>query len=86
MVVDGLRCGLSEELVWGCEPAALDSESLPRCPPEPVTFLAVGVVVVVSDRATASSSMARKTMSDSLRFRHRIASIDDFPSARLRSK
>ncbi len=52
MVLDGLRCGLSEELVRGCEPAALDSESLPRCPPEPVTFL-------VTDLATASSSMCR---------------------------
>jgi len=38
VVVDGFRCGLSEELVWGWEPAALDSESLPWCPPEPVTF------------------------------------------------
>ena len=47
-VLDGLRCGFSEELVWGCEPAALESESLPRCPPEPVTFL-----------TTASSSMCR---------------------------
>ena len=24
LVVDGLGCGLSEELVWGCEPAALE--------------------------------------------------------------
>ena len=27
---------LSEELVWGCEPAALESETFPRCPPGPV--------------------------------------------------
>lgn len=27
---------LSEELVWGCEPAALDLETFPRCPPGPV--------------------------------------------------
>jgi len=65
--------------VWGCELAALDEESLPRCPPEPVTF-------PVTDLVTASSSMVRKTMSDSLRFRHLIASIEDFPSARRRSK
>lgn len=32
-VVAGPGSGLSEELVWGCEPAALESESLPRCPP-----------------------------------------------------
>jgi hypothetical protein len=31
-VLDGLGCGLSEELVWGCKPVALESESLPLLP------------------------------------------------------
>src|SRR6186997_1630815 len=74
LVLDGLWCGFSEEPVWGCEPAALESESLPRCPPEPVTF-----------SFTASSSIVRKTASDSRRLRHRMASFEDFPAAFFRS-
>ncbi len=70
--------GLSEELVWGCEPAALESESFPRCPPGP--GLVGGSVVL-----TASLSMVWKTMSDSRRFTHRMASIGAFPAAFLRS-
>ena len=36
MVVAGPGSGLSEEPALGCEPVALESESLPRCPPGPV--------------------------------------------------
>jgi hypothetical protein len=32
----GPGSGLSEEPIWGCESAALESESFPRCPPGPV--------------------------------------------------
>ena len=35
----GPGSGLSEEPVWGCEPVALESESLPRCPPGPVAMV-----------------------------------------------
>lgn len=35
-VVAGPGSGLSEESVVGCEPVALESESLPGCPPGPV--------------------------------------------------
>ena len=52
LVLDGFGCGFSEELVWGCEPAALESESLPRCPPGPVPELFAAC-------AAASSSMVR---------------------------
>ena len=52
MVLDGFGCGFSEELVGGCEPAALESESLPRCPPGPVPELFAAC-------AAASSSMVR---------------------------
>jgi hypothetical protein len=69
---------LSEEPVWGCEPAALESESFPRCPPGPVLVVAPMV-------RTASLSMVWKTMSDSRRFTHRMASMGAFPSAFLRS-
>jgi hypothetical protein len=31
--------GLFEVPLWGCEPVTLESESLPRCPPGPVTRL-----------------------------------------------
>ena len=41
LVVAGPGSGLSEELVWGCEPAALETESLPRCPPGPVPCVRV---------------------------------------------
>jgi hypothetical protein len=36
LVVAGPGSDWSEELVWGCEPAALKSETFPRCPPGPV--------------------------------------------------
>src|SRR6478735_10368027 len=74
LVVTGPGSGLSEEPVWGREPAALESESLPRCPPGPVTACVI-----------ASSSRWRKTMSESRRFRARMASIEVFPSALRRS-
>jgi hypothetical protein len=69
---------LSEEPVWGCEPAALESESFPRCPPGPV-------VVVAPVVRTASMSMVWKTMSDGRRFTRLMASVAAFPSAFLRS-
>ena len=34
-VMAGPGSGLSEELVWGCEPAALESESFPVALPGP---------------------------------------------------
>jgi hypothetical protein len=37
--VAGPGSDFSEELVWGCEPAALESEPFPRCPPGPVLVL-----------------------------------------------
>ena len=70
----GPGSGLSEEPVWGCEPVALESESSPRCPPGPVIAWAI-----------ASLSIAWKTMSESRRFTHRIASMGPLPSSRLRS-
>ena len=48
LAVAGPGSDLSEELVWGCEPAVLESETVPRCPPGPVPAL-----------ATRSSSMVR---------------------------
>ena len=42
---------MSQELVWGCEAAALESEPLPRCHPRPVRDPAKAWVI-------ASSSMA----------------------------
>jgi hypothetical protein len=50
-VVSGRGRGLSQELVWGCEAAALESEPLPRCHPRPVRDPAKAWVI-------ASSSMA----------------------------
>ena len=73
---------MSEELAWGCEPAALESESLPCCPPGPVL---VGGLLVAPVVRTASLSMVWKTMSDSRRFTHRMASTRALPSAFLRS-
>ena len=49
-VMAGPGSGLSEESVWGCEPAALESESFPRCPPGPV-------LAPLAARLMASSSM-----------------------------
>ena len=73
-MVAGPGSDWSEVPVWGCEPAALDVSVAPRCPPEPVP-----------SAATASSSIARNTMSDRRRFRQRIASIEVFPAAFSRS-
>ena len=53
----GPGSGLSEELVWGCEPAALESESLPCCPPRHV--------LVARVLRTASLSMVQKTTATS---------------------
>jgi hypothetical protein len=50
--LEGPGSDLSEELVWGCEPAALDLETFPRCPPGPVPGDAVPAV-------TRSLSMVR---------------------------
>lgn len=41
LVVASPGTGLSEELVEGREPAKLDSDSLPRCPPGPALEPAV---------------------------------------------
>jgi hypothetical protein len=73
-VVAGPGSGLSEVPVWGCEPVALESESLPRCPP--------GLVVMAW---AASLSMVRKTMSDSRHLRQRMASLEVLPRALVRS-
>ena len=53
MVLAGLGSDLSEEPALGCEPVALEIESLPGCPPRPV-FCA----------ATRSSRMVLKTRSE----------------------
>ncbi len=37
-LVMGPGSDLSEVLVWGCEPAALDFSVAPRCPPGPVAL------------------------------------------------
>jgi len=44
----GPGSGLSEEPVWGCEPVALESESLPRCPPGFVLEPAMAWVIASS--------------------------------------
>ena len=46
LVLAGPGRGLSEGLVWGLEPVALESESLPRCPPGPV-LLPVPVLAIL---------------------------------------
>src|SRR5690606_37852270 len=74
LVVAGPGRGLSEEPAVGCEPVALESESLPLCPPGPV--------VVCPAR---SSSIALYTRSDRRRLRQRSASIDVLPPAFFRS-
>ena len=47
LLVAGPGSGLSEELVWGCEPAALESESLPCCPPGPVAMCRAASLTIV---------------------------------------
>ena len=69
----GPGSGLSEELVWGCEPAALESESLPRCPPGLVLVLAG-----VGDRVVEHGLVDDVRQSS---FQARIASIEVLPSA-----
>jgi hypothetical protein len=54
-VVAGPGSDLSEELVWGCEPVALESEPLPRCPPGPVSGLPWPLATI----AIESSSIVR---------------------------
>ena len=76
-MVTGPGSGLSEEPVWGCEPVALESESLPRCPPVPVTS---------PDRRALSlrfwsAHMRAYTTLDSRRFSDRIAVNDGVPPA-----
>jgi hypothetical protein len=74
-VVAGPGSDFSEEPVWECEPVTLESVVVSQCPPGPVTACAI-----------ASSTMCRQTMSDRLRFRQRMASIEILPLAFLRSK
>jgi len=46
-VVAGPGSGFSEVLVWGCELAALESESLPGCPPGPVAMCRAASLTMV---------------------------------------
>lgn len=78
-MVMGPGSDLSEELVWGCEPVALESVSLPWSPPGPVP-------VGVATPRIASSSMVRTTMSESRRLRLRINSLEVLPAALRLSK
>ena len=73
----GPGSGLSEEPVWGCEPVALESESLPRCPPGLVT----SPVCWVSSRRFWSATMRAYTMLDRRRFSDRIAINEGVPPA-----
>ena len=60
---------LSEELVVGVEPAALDVRVAPECPPGPAA------------KRCSSASMSRQTRSASWRFKQRMASLWDLPAA-----
>jgi hypothetical protein len=62
---------LSEELVVGVEPDALDVRAAPDCPPESVADV------------PSSRIICRQTWSASRRFRQRIASLWVFPAAIL---
>jgi hypothetical protein len=64
LVLAGPGSDLSEELVRGCEPVALESESFPRCPPGPVLVRV----------ARASLSIVWNTMSESRRLTQRVRS------------
>jgi hypothetical protein len=48
LVPAGPGSGLSEVPVWGCEPVAMESESLPRCPPGLVLEPAMAWVIASS--------------------------------------
>jgi hypothetical protein len=69
--VAGSGSDLSEELVVGVEPAALDVRAAPDCPP--------GSVADVH----SSRIICRQTWSASRRLRQRIASLRVFPAAIL---
>ena len=60
---------LSEELVVGVEPAALDIRVAPECPPGPAA------------KRCSSESMSRQTRSASRRFKQRMASLWDLAAA-----
>ena len=60
---------LSEELVVGVEPAALDVRVAPECPPGPAA------------KRCSSASMSRQTRSASWRSKQRMASLWDLPAA-----
>src|ERR1035438_7776131 len=80
--VAGRRVGLGSGVAcpkswrWGCEPAALESESFPGCPPGPFA-----AAVAVACRASAWRRA--KTASLIRRLRHRSASLWVLPSAIL---
>jgi hypothetical protein len=59
---------LSEELVVGVEPAALDVRVAPECLPGPAA------------KRCSSASMRRQTRSARRRFKQRIASLWDLPA------
>jgi len=59
---------LSEELVVGVEPAALDVRVAPECPPGPAA------------KRCSSASMSRQTRSARRRFKQRMASLWDLPA------
>src|ERR1700736_5275999 len=59
---------LSEELVVGVEPGALDVRVAPECPPGPAA------------KRRSSASMSRQTRLASRRFKQRMASLWDLPA------
>ena len=77
MLVAGPGSGLSEESALGRESVALESESLPRCPPGPVAE--------AWSRRCWSASIRSNTTLDRRRFRGRMATIDGVPPAVLAS-
>src|SRR3954454_17703051 len=71
----GLGSDLSEELVVGVEPVALDFRVAPGCPPGPAARAVL----------RSSAAMIRQTWSARRRLRQRMASLRVLPSAILRS-
>ena len=69
--VAGSGSDLSEELVVGVEPAALDGRVAPCCPPGPAA------------RCCSSRIMSRQMWSARRRFRQRLASFSVLPAAIL---
>jgi hypothetical protein len=63
----------SEVPAPGCEPAALELAAVPMCPPGPAAF------------ARVSRTIWWQAMSESRRFRQRVASLGVLPAATLRS-